>query len=321
MQRPYSITPRIVELVAAISERIGEIKANHLEMPPAEVRKLNRIKTIQSSLGIDGGNVLSSDQIKAILDNKPVIGASSGIPEVRNALEVYDRLDQFKPTSLSSLLRAHKLMMSGLMDSPGRLRTKDVDLVRRKGVAYFPLGGNMVRQFVESLFGYLKDSEDLALIKSCVFHYQLDLIQPFAMGNGRMGRLWQTIILMEHYPVMAFLPVEAIVWREEEGYFGALDSGNDSGGSTGFIEFMLGAILEALEDLLSGRFLSLTAAERVERFRGEIGKRSFSRKEYLGKYKNISTATASRDLRDGVKRKVLKRTGDKRNSIYRFVAA
>ena len=320
MQSPYSITPLIIDLVAAISEKIGEANANHLDRPPAGLRESNRIKTVQATLGIEG-SVLSTDQIRAIIENKPVNGPAKCILEVKNTLEAYNRLDQFKATSLSSLLRAHKLMMAGLIDSPGKLRARHRQITGEERPAYAALEGKMVKPFLLSLFEYLRNSRDLILIKSCLFHYELDSIQPFTVGNGRIGRLWQTIILREHYAVFEFLPVETIIWREKDRYFEMLNKNNFPGKSTGFIEFMLGAMLESLKELLSGRFLSLNATERIERYRAEIGDQPFSRKGYLGKYKNISTATASRDLRDGVKRKILERTGDKRNASYRFVSA
>ena len=320
MQSPYTITPLIIELVAAISEKIGEANANHLDRPPPGLRESNRIKTVQATLGIEG-SVLSTDQIRAIIENKLVNGPAKCILEVKNALETYNRLDQFNATSLSSLLRAHKLIMAGLIDSPGKLRARHRQITGEERPACAGLEGKMVKPFLLSLFEYLRNSVDLPLVKSCVFHYELDSIQPFTVGNGRIGRLWQTIILREYYSVFEFLPVETIMWREKDRYFATLNKNNFLGKSTSFIEFMLGAILETLKELLSGRILSLTATERIERYRAEIGDRSFSRKEYLGKYRNISTATASRDLRDGVKRKILKMTGDKRTSIYRFVSA
>jgi Fic family protein len=317
MRSPFTFTPQIVDLVAAISEKIGEADANHLIMLPAELRKSNRIRTIQATLGIDG-RFLSADQIGAIIENKPTICPAEDMLEIRNALDVYYRLHQFGATKLSSLIRAHRLMMAERTKSPGMLRTRHVEMLDKDKPWYAILDAREARQFLTSLFEYLRNSTDPPLIKGCVFHYEFDLIHPFAEGNGRLGRLWQTIILMEHYPLMEFLPVETILWREKDRYFATLNKADFLGTSTSFIEFMLEAILESLKELLSGRFLAPTAAHRLERFKAEIGNRPFARKEYLGTYKNISTATASRDLRDGVKKEILTRTGDKRNTSYRF---
>jgi Fic family protein len=319
MPSPFTFTPRIINLVAAISEKIGEANAYHFDKLPASIGRSNRIRSIQSSLAIDGC-VLSTDQIGSIQESGQSKGPAKGILDAKNALEVYDKLDQFHSTKLSSFQRAHRLMMAGLMEAPGKLRTRHVESIDRGKPAYSVLDGNMVKRFILSLFEYLKNSDDPVLIKSCVFHYELDFIHPFAAGNGRLGRLWQMIILREQYPVMECLPVEAILYRDQERYFEALNKGGFPGSSTDFIEFILGAILESMGELLSGRVTSLTAVGRMERFRSEIGNRFFSRKEYLGKYKEISTATASRDLQYGVNTELLQRTGHKRNSIYRFVS-
>lgn len=319
MQPPYSITPVILELVAAISERIGQVNAGHLDRPPAELRKSNRIKTIQSSLEIEG-NILSTEQITAIVEDKRVIGPSKDILEVKNAIVVYDRLHEFKSTSLTSFLTAHKLLMTGLVDSPGKFRTRYVGIVKGDELRHLAPDGEMVKPLIVGLLEYLKNSKDIALIKSCVFHYELEFIHPFMDGNGRLGRLWQTVILMKHYPIFEFLPVESIIKKRQSSYYKVLGVADRSGKSTVFIEFMLGVILESLEELLSGRMPSLTVIERIERFRAEIGTRPFVRKEYLQKYKDISPATASRDLREGVAKKVLKKAGDKRMTNYRFIS-
>lgn len=319
MQSPYAITPLILELVAAISEKIGEAKANHLDRLPRELRESNRIKAIQSTLAMEG-HVLSTDQISAIVENKPVNGPAKGITEAKNAVAVYNRLDQFHSTRLSALMRAHKLMMAGLMEAPGKLRSGHHHITDTDMPEAAVLEGKLVKPFLLSLFEYLEKSEDLALIKSCVFHYEIDAIQPFTAGNGRMARLWQTVILREHYSIFGFLAVEEIIWREQIRYFKALNKDDFLGTSTSFIEFMLGAILESLEGLLSGRMPVLGAMDRMEMFRAEITTRSFARLDYLRKYNDISQATASRDLRQGVEKKILKKTGDKHNAVYRFVS-
>jgi Fic family protein len=320
MKPPYDITPAILQLVASISVKIGEINANHLDRPPAALRKSNRIKSIQSSLEIEG-NTLSTEQVTAILENRRVLGPARDIVEVKNAIAVYERLGELKPTSLSSFLSAHKLMMNGLMDSPGRIRTRAVGVLKGDELTHLAPDGQVVKHLVVGLLDYLKTSADLLLIKSCVVHYEIEFIHPFLDGNGRMGRLWQTLILRQYHPVFEFLPVEGIIKRRQDRYYNVLSASDKSGMSTIFIEFMLGVILESLEDLLTGRVPVLTALERVERFRAEVGTQSFARKDYMLKYKGISPATASRDLRDGVKKRMLKRMGEKRNALYLFVSA
>jgi Fic family protein len=317
MQPPYKITNKILELIASISEKIGEVNAVHLNKPPAELRKTNRIKTIQSSLGIEG-NTLSFEQITAILENKRVLGPKKDILEVKNAITVYDKLNEFKSSSLPSFLKAHKVLMEGLIDSAGKIRRKGVGVVKGSEIAHLAPDGEMAKPLMNDLFGYLKTSKEIPLIKSCVFHYELEFIHPFLDGNGRMGRLWQTIILREYYPVFEYLPVESIIKKRQESYYKALSMSDKTGSSTIFIEFMLKVILNSLEELLTTRTSSLSGIDRINLFRSNIKKDTFTRKDYLRNYKEISPATASRDLRMGVEKRILKKTGDKRNTTYRF---
>lgn len=318
MKPPYIITNSILQLVASISEKIGEVNATHLNKPHAELRKSNRIRTIQSSLEIEG-NTLTIEQITAILENKRVSGPKKDILEVKNAITVYDRLHEFKASNIQSLLKAHKLLMTGLVEFPGKLRNKSVGIVKGSKITHIAPGGEMVKPLLNDLFNYLKTSKDLALIKSCVFHYELEFIHPFMDGNGRMGRLWQTVILKEQYPIFEFLPVETIVKKKQAKYYKALSMSDNSGSSTIFIEFMLEVILNSLEELLSTQNTSLTGIDRINLFKSFIRENTFTRKDYLRNFKEISPATASRDLKEGVERNILKKMGDKRISTYRFI--
>ncbi|WP_206513705.1 Fic family protein [Pseudoflavitalea rhizosphaerae] len=317
MQPPYNITSAILQLVATISEKIGEINATHLHKPPAELRKSNRIKTIQASLEIEG-NTLSIEQITAIVENKRVLGPQKDILEVKNAIVVYEKLNEFNPNSIQSLLHAHNLLMKGLIDKSGKLRTKSVGIVKGSDITHIAPPGEMVKPLMNDLFGYLKSSKDLALIKSCVFHYELEFIHPFMDGNGRIGRLWQTVILKHQYPVFEYLPIETIVKQRQQQYYEALSKSDKSGNSTIFIEFMLGIILESLEELLSQQNRTLLSSDRVLVFSSIAGKKAFTRKEYLRHFKEISQATASRDLKEAVEEGVLKKTGEKNKTNYTF---
>ncbi|MGN6421506.1 MAG: Fic family protein [Pseudobacter sp.] len=317
MQPPYNITSAILQLVAIISEKIGEINATHLHKPPAELRKSNRIKTIQASLEIEG-NTLSIEQITAIVENKRVLGPQKDILEVKNAIIVYEKLNEFNPNSIQSLLHAHSLLMKGLIDKSGKLRTKSVGIVKGSDITHIAPPGEMVKPLMNDLFGYLKSSRDLALIKSCVFHYELEFIHPFMDGNGRIGRLWQTVILKHQYPVFEYLPIETIVKQRQQQYYEALSKSDKSGNSTIFIEFMLGVILESLEELLSQQNRTLLSSDRVLVFSSIAGKKAFTRKEYLRHFKEISQATASRDLKEAVEEGVLKKTGEKNKTTYTF---
>ncbi|MBQ0734260.1 Fic family protein [Aquimarina celericrescens] len=186
--------------------------------------------------------------------------------------------------------------MNGLIDTAGKLRTKNLGIVKGSEVAHIAPGGNMVKGLLGDLFDYIKNENDLILIKSCVFHYELEFIHPFIDGNGRMGRLWQTLILIQQYPALEYLPAETLIKNKQEEYYNVLAISDKSGNSTPFIEFMLAIILEALKRVLPSQNKSVTKDDRISIFRDKMKKEDFGRKEYLKNFKNISQATASRDL-------------------------
>ncbi|HSY62026.1 MAG TPA: Fic family protein [Cytophaga sp.] len=317
MKPPYNITSDILQLVASIFEKIGEVNAAHLTKLPPELRKKNRIKTIQSSLEIEG-NTLTVEQITALLENKRVLGPQKDILEVKNAITVYDKLHTFNANTLKSFCEAHKILMTGLITEAGKLRTKNVGIVTGSVIKHIAPSGNMVKSLMNDLFAYLKKDSDLLLIKSCVFHYELEFIHPFLDGNGRMGRLWQTVILKDSYPVFEYLPIETIIKEKQKEYYAALSKSDKLGNSTPFVTYMLGVINEALEVLLQSQNIALTSLDRMQLMRDFIGTTSFTRQDYLRKFKEISPATASRDLKAAVDEGLLKRSGEKRMSRYVF---
>ena len=317
MKPPYQITNRILELIASISEKIGEVNAAYLFKPPTELRKKNRIKTIQSSLEIEG-NSLSLDQVTAILDNKRVFAPEKDIIEVKNAIKAYENLDSYNPTSLVSFCSAHKTLMHGLIENPGKIRTKPVGIVKGAIITHIAPPGDIVKSLVKDLFDYLKKEKDLILIKSCVFHYEIEFIHPFMDGNGRMGRLWQTVILKEYSPVFEFLSIESLIKARQSEYYRILGESDNKGNSTGFIEFMLQIINESLEELLTNQNVNLTSQDRISIFKEQIKNSSFNRQDYMRQFKDISSATASRDLKLAVDDNILEKSGDKRTTLYKF---
>lgn len=317
MKPPYEISSRILELISSIAEQIGEIKAARLIKPSPELRKRNRIKTIQSSLEIEG-NTLTVEQITDLIDNKRVLAPKKDILEVKNAIRVYAKLDSFNAYDIDSLCNAHRLLMTGLVDHPGQLRKTSVGIVKGENLAHIAPPGEMVYPLLKDLFNYLKNDKDLLLIKSCVFHYELEFIHPFVDGNGRMGRLWQTMILKEYSKVFEFLPIETLVKERQREYYDVLGKSDKQGLSTAFIEFMLGIIYLALDELLKTQNITATDSDRINLFKELIGDKEFSRQGYLRYNKDISSATASRDLKNAVDNGILIKTGDKRLTKYRF---
>jgi len=314
MKPPYRITTFILSKVSSISEKLGEVNANYLSKPSPQLRKQNRIKTIHSSLRIEG-NTLTEEQVTALLDNKRVLGPKKDIQEVLNAIKVYDQLSIFDPYSRESFLSAHELLMVGLIEQPGRFRNQSVGIVHEKEIAHVAPPAVNVPFLMKDLFGYLKDDEDLILIKSCVFHYEMEFIHPFLDGNGRMGRLWQTIILAKANQVFEHLPLETLIIQTQAEYYKALAISDKAGESTAFIEYMLKLIEDSLIELLDYNNKILTYTERIEYFIS-LKKGEFSRKDYMNVFKDISSATASRDIKKGVDMMKFEKSGDKSLTKY-----
>ncbi len=316
MKPPYQITDTIMHLVVDISQKLGEINATHLYKPKTELRKKNRIKTIQSSLEIEG-NTLTEEQITALLENKRVLAPKKDILEVQNAIQVYEQIHNFNPKKITDLEKAHKVLMNELIDNAGKLRLKNVGILKGSKIEHLAPSGDMVRGLMNNLFKYLKKDNEILLIKSCVFHYELEFIHPFTDGNGRMGRLWQTLILMEEYPIFV-LPIESLIKENQTEYYDALGQSDNMGSSTPFIEFMLRIILQSLKELLNHPIKKLTTKDRITFFKSKIAEGLFTRKDYLQHFKNISQATASRDLKWATEQNILCKFGDKRNTKYQY---
>ncbi|WP_452224685.1 Fic family protein [Lacinutrix chionoecetis] len=316
MKPPYEITSSILKLITSISEKIGEVNANLLNRPSPKLRKQNRIKTIHSSLKIEG-NTLTEEQITALLEKKRVVGPKKDVLEVLNAIKIYENLEDYKPSNEKSFLKAHQNLMEGLIENSGKYRNQSVGIVKGSNVEHLaPPFGN-VPYLMKDLFEYLKKSDEIELIKSCVFHYEMEFIHPFLDGNGRMGRLWQTLILMEKYPIFEFLPFETLISNDQEKYYKALAESDKYGKSTKFIEYMLSVIDISISQLLDFNNRTLTEKDRLEYY-VSLNKTEFTRKDYMDIFKDISSATASRDLKKGTELDLFEKIGEKNKTVYRL---
>ena len=257
-QPPYEITSKIVEYISLISEKVGEIRS--LQNSPASVklRRENRIKTIHSSLAIEN-NTLSMEQITAIIEGKKVLGSPREITEVKNAIETYELLLELDPFSEADLLHAHKLMMCNLVDTCGKYRSDSVGIFDGQRVVHVAPPAARVPLLMQDLFDWLAQSDAHPLIKSCVFHYEFEFIHPFQDGNGRIGRLWQTVILKNWREIFAWLPTETLVMENQKQYYNALGASDKDASSTKFTEFMLSIILKTIEEVIE----SEKTAEKV----------------------------------------------------------
>lgn len=248
---PFEITNRMIDYVAEIAELVGRLAAVSSLSANPTLRRSNRIRTIHGSLAIEQ-NTLSLEQVTAVLNGKHVLAPPKDIAEVKNAYEIYERLDELDPYSVDDLLTAHGIMTRGLVEESGVFRTRPVGVVDSEGhVLHFGTLPQNVPNLVMELLDWVKTSEVHMLIRSCVFHYELELIHPFADGNGRVGRLWHTLLLSKWNPAFAWLPVESIIHDRQQEYYAAINASNGAGESTVFIEFMLSAIKASLMDAIN----------------------------------------------------------------------
>ena len=247
---PFTITPVILRLLADTAEALGRLSVQMELEQGLRLRRLNRIRSIQGSLAIEG-NTLSQEQITAILDGKRVIAPPREIQEARNALAAYEALMAWQPHKRSDLMAAHRLLMGGLLDEVGRYRQGGVGVMSGQTVIHMAPPANRVDALMNDLLGWLKKTEQHPLIASCVFHYEFEFIHPFADGNGRMGRLWQTLILSRWKPLFANVPVESLIHQNQAAYYQALQDSTARSDSAPFIAFMLQMILETFQGNLA----------------------------------------------------------------------
>ncbi|MEZ7892667.1 MAG: Fic family protein [Candidatus Wallbacteria bacterium] len=244
---PYIITPEIIHLISEISEILGRFSViNHFEQTPM-LRRGNHIRSIQASLAIEN-NTLTLEQVTAIINGKRILGHPREIQEVKNAFSVYETIEKLNPYSEKDLLKAHALLMSSLVNETGQYRTGGVGIVKGRKVIHIAPPADHVAALMNDLLSWLKNTNEHPLITSSVFHYEFEFIHPFADGNGRMGRLWQTLILSQWKPLFSYIPVETVVRNRQEEYYRVLGKSDHAADSTEFIKFMLKAILEVLRE-------------------------------------------------------------------------
>lgn len=242
---PFTITAAILRKIAEISEHLGRLSVQQAHADNLRLRRANRIRTIHGSLAIEG-NTLTEAQMTAILNGKPVIAPPREVQEVRNALQAYDLLESWQAASEQDLLAAHGVLMRGLIDDAGRYRSGGVGVMSGTQVIHMAPPAGRVPVLMAQLLAWLKSTDQHPLIASCVFHYEFEFIHPFADGNGRMGRLWQTLMLSHWNPLFAQIPVESLVHVHQSRYYQAIRDSTEQTNSAPFIEFMLGMIQEAV---------------------------------------------------------------------------
>lgn len=320
---PFEITNQMIDYVAEIAELVGKLSAVASLSTNPTLRRSNRIRTIHGSLAIEQ-NTLSLEQVTAVLNGKHVLAPPKDIAEVKNAYEIYERLDELDPYSVNDLLTAHGIMTRGLVEGSGVFRTRPVGVVDSEGhVLHFGTLPQYVPDLVMELLDWVKNSEVHMLIRSCVFHYELELIHPFADGNGRVGRLWHTLLLSKWNSAFAWLPVESIIHDRQQEYYEAINASNDAGESTVFIEFMLSAIKASLMDAISasdemsdGKVDKVTLRwKKIEEF---LKTHDYIMNADVRELCGVSAATANRILSDLVEKGTIIRDREKSHWVYKL---
>ena len=296
---PFEITRAVLTDAAEISELVGRLSTGKLSTSPM-LRRTNRIRSIQGSLAIEQ-NALSVEQMTDILNGRRVMAPPRDIAEARNAYAAYEGMDRWNPYSVDSLLEAHGIMMRGLLDEAGCFRSSSVGVADSRGnILHIGTLPRYVPESVERLLNWTRDSTLPMLIKSCVFHYEFELIHPFADGNGRMGRLWHTFLLTTWNPLMAWLPVESVIHNRQSEYYEAINASNISGQSTAFLEFMLSAIKTALREASGDGKPYGALTSRSEELASRRPKGLASRRRFVLDYLAENSYITNADVREGL---------------------
>lgn len=277
---PFNITAAIVHLIAEISEQIGAVTVKNERAANPRLRRDNQIRTIYASLAIEN-NSLSLQQVTDIINGKRILGVPDEIREVKNAYEAYNLLLSFDPYAISDLLKAHKILMLDLTNESGQFRAGGVGVFAGETLIHMAPPADLVPKQIGDLLDWVRYADTHPLIKSCVFHYEFEFIHPFADGNGRMGRMWQTLLLSRWKPMFAWLPVETLIRERQNDYYHVLAIADKAADSTAFVEFMLDVIRDALRELIQTEQVREQVTVQVERLMIALGKETLSAKELL----------------------------------------
>ena len=317
----FSITNQLLSMIGNISEVLGQLKARNIVDVNPTLRKINQIKSITSTCAIEG-NSLTTELVTDIVNHRRVLGHPREILEIKNVLALYETKDKLNYININDHLKAHKVLMKGLLDEAGEFRKSGVGITDGTKLIYKAPPSKEVLPRMKALFDWIsnKDNTNL-LIQSAAFHCEFETIHPFSDGNGRMGRFWQHLMLIQYHPIFRFTPVETIVHNRQQDYYDALMKSQKTHDCTPFVEFSLLTILEALNLVQEemGVYQKTSIEQRMRAFVETFKGKEFTRKDYLSFYKGIAGLSASRDLALGVRLKLLKKVGDKRMAKYKIV--
>jgi len=313
---PYTITSKMVHLISSISEELTKIEYSKREIITPRLRKKNRVKTLAGTLEIEG-NFMGEEKITAILDGKRVLGTYQEILEVEGAINAYKEFENYRFDNLDDLLKAHKILMQGILTTAGSFRGVNVGVGSSDGVAHVAPPHGVVPDLMRDLFDWLKNSDEHMLIKSCVFHYEFEFIHPFSDGNGRIGRLWQSVILYHWREVFSSIPTESIIRDNQERYYQALEESGSLGESTPFVEFMLEVILDSIKSSVKSSVnSSVNTEDRILEYLKQNPKSTIRElSEILG----ITTRGIEKQIANLKKEDKLKRVGSARKGHWEVI--
>jgi Fic family protein len=318
-QPPFELTPPILGSVAKIERLLGRLEGLQSPRPTPQLRRNLTVRTVRATLAIEGA-MIDEDQVTALLEGKRVVGRPENIRAAHNAIKAYEGARRYHAERESDFLAAHAVLMKGLVNDAGRYRRGNVGVLAGSKVAHVAPQPARVPALIGDLLGFLRDDDRThPIVKSAIVHYEIEFIHPFTDGNGRMGRLWQHVVLTRFDGAFAYVPVETIVRERQADYYAALSAADRAGSATPFIEFSLATVHAGLMELMNElRPRRPTAAERIELARARLGRRTFSRQEYIAVVAPVSTATASRDLASAVEAGLAERRGATATARYRF---
>lgn len=316
---PFKVTTRVIRMIADIERMLGQIDISSLVRQEPQLRRQNRVRSIADSLAIEG-NSLSLEQTTAIFDNKRVIGPKAEILEIQNAIKAYAKASAWKAHVEKDFKSAHAILMTGLLPTAGKYRPGAVGIIKGSKVSHVAPGAKQLPILMANLFRFAAKIRDThPLILGAVVHYEIEFIHPFEDGNGRIGRLWQHVILRNYHPFFAHVPFESFIRQRQKDYYATLEKCDKTGDCTLFVEFSLQTLIAALKEQIS--FIPRrrsTSDERLRTARETLAKRWFNRKDYSALFPDISLPTASRDLVGAVTHKLMRKKGEKNQTKYQF---
>ncbi len=321
-QPPFEITPTIINQVGLISEKVAELSLSEQNLSP-KLRKTNKIKTITGTLQIEG-NTLTEEQVSAILEGKRVLCSTRELAEVQGAIAAYEQLNQFKPGSTDDLLKAHALLMGDVLKNAGHFRSQSVGIHQGKKVIHVAPPAHQIPGLMTDLLSWLDRCEHHPLISSSVFHYEFEFIHPFMDGNGRMGRLWQTLILSCWKPVFEYLPLESIIRDHQQAYYQALAQADNEAKATAFIVFMLDAILQTLDksasvNALESAPVKLEGLKTTEAILALVAQNGEITRQEMAKHIDKDIRTIGRAIKQLQERQQLKRVGSDKTGHWELL--